>query len=150
VSESPCVVLDFAHTPDALARVCDTARRLAGAGRVLVVFGAAGGFDGPKREAMGTAVGARADMAWVTNENPRHEDPLAIIEAVANGCRNAGHAATRLIPDRAGAIRAAVAEARTGDVVLVTGRGREEGLVDGSVVLPYSDQSAVREALRGS
>jgi UDP-N-acetylmuramoyl-L-alanyl-D-glutamate--2,6-diaminopimelate ligase len=150
VSESPCVVLDFAHTPDALARVCDTARRLAGAGRVLVVFGAAGGFDGPKREAMGEAVGARADLAFVTNENPRHEDPLAIIEAVAAGCRAASHAATRVIADRRDAIRAAIAEARPGDLVLITGRGREEGLVEGSVVLPYSDQAAVREALRGS
>jgi UDP-N-acetylmuramoyl-L-alanyl-D-glutamate--2,6-diaminopimelate ligase len=150
VSESPCVVLDFAHTPDALVRVCDTARRLAGAHRVLVVFGAAGGFDGPKREAMGEAVGAGADLAFVTNENPRDEDPLAIIEAVARGCRRARRATTHVLLDRASAIRAALHEARPGDLVLVTGRGREEGLVEGSVVLPYSDQAAVRDALTGS
>jgi UDP-N-acetylmuramoyl-L-alanyl-D-glutamate--2,6-diaminopimelate ligase len=128
VNQSPCVVLDFAHTPDALSRVCDTARRLAGAHRVLVVFGA----------------------AFVTNENPRHEDPRAIMETVARGCRRANRALTRVVPDRREAIRAAVAEARAGDLVLVTGRGREEGLVDGSVVLPYSDQAAVRDALTGS
>lgn len=149
VNHSPLVVLDFAHTPDALARVCDTARRLAGNHRVLVVFGAAGGFDGPKREAMGEAVGARADLAFVTNENPRHEDPLAIIEAVATGCRRAARATTRVIEDRGAAIRAALHEATAGDLVLVTGRGREEGLVEGSVVTPYSDVSAVREALGG-
>jgi UDP-N-acetylmuramoyl-L-alanyl-D-glutamate--2,6-diaminopimelate ligase len=143
-------VLDFAHTPDALVRVCDTARRLAGAHRVLVVFGAAGGFDGPKREAMGEAVGAGADLAFVTNENPRDEDPLAIIEAVARGCRRARRATTHVLLDRASAIRAALHEARPGDLVLVTGRGREEGLVEGSVVLPYSDQAAVRDALTGS
>lgn len=147
VNESPLVVLDFAHTPDALVRVCDTARRLAGEHRVLVVFGAAGGFDRPKREAMGEAVGARADVAFVTDENPRHEDPAAIIEAVAIGCRRAGRATTHVIASRPDAIRAALAEARPGDLVLVTGRGREEGLVEGSVVTPYSDVRAVAAAL---
>jgi UDP-N-acetylmuramoyl-L-alanyl-D-glutamate--2,6-diaminopimelate ligase len=147
VSQSPLVVLDFAHTPDALARLCDTARRLAGEQRVLVVFGAAGGYDEPKRAAMGEAVGARVDVAFVTNENPRHEDPRAIIDAVASGCRRAGRATTHVIADRREAIRAALGAAEAGDLVLITGRGREEGMVDGNVVTPYSDVSAVREAL---
>jgi UDP-N-acetylmuramoyl-L-alanyl-D-glutamate--2,6-diaminopimelate ligase len=147
VSETPLVVLDFAHTPDALARVCDTARRLSGPHRVLVVFGAAGGFDGPKREAMGEAVGARADLAFVTNENPRHEDPSAIIASVAAGCRRAGGATVHVIADRRQAIRTALVEWKLGDLVLVTGRGREEGMVEGSVVTPYSDFAAVRDAL---
>jgi UDP-N-acetylmuramoyl-L-alanyl-D-glutamate--2,6-diaminopimelate ligase len=149
VNENPCVILDFAHTPDALSRVCDTARKLAGAHRVIVVFGAAGGFDGPKREAMGEAVGARVDIAFVTNENPRDEDPLAIIESVARGCRRANRATTRVIPARNEAIQAAISEASLGDLVLITGRGREEGLVEGRHVFPYSDQAAVREALAG-
>jgi UDP-N-acetylmuramoyl-L-alanyl-D-glutamate--2,6-diaminopimelate ligase len=150
VSESPWVVLDFAHTPDALARVCDTARRLAGSQRVIVVFGAAGGYDSPKRGAMGEAVGARADIAFVTDENPRNEDAVTIIEAVATGCRSANRATTHVVRHRRDAIRRALLEARPGDLVLITGRGREEGLVEGSVVLPYSDQAAVSEVLKGS
>jgi UDP-N-acetylmuramoyl-L-alanyl-D-glutamate--2,6-diaminopimelate ligase len=146
VHEDPHVVLDFAHTPDALARVCDTGRGLVGRGRLIVVFGAAGGYDGPKRPAMGEAVGARADLAIVTDENPRNEAPGAIIAAVAAGCRKPGRAAVRVIEDRAEAIRIAIREARAGDLVLVTGRGREEGIVHGSVVSPYSDVDAVAAA----
>jgi len=146
VHENPHVVLDFAHTPDALARVCDTARGLVGAGRLIVVFGAAGGFDGPKRPAMGEAVGERADVAIVTDENPRNEDPRAIIAAVAAGCRQPNRATVRVIEDRAEAIKTAVREARAQDLVLVTGRGREEGLIRGSVVTPYSDVVAVQDA----
>jgi UDP-N-acetylmuramoyl-L-alanyl-D-glutamate--2,6-diaminopimelate ligase len=147
VHEDPHVVLDFAHTPDALVRVCDTARALVGDGRLFVVFGAAGGFDGPKRPAMGEAVGARADVAIVTDENPRNEDPSAIIATLAAGCRRPKRASVRVIEDRAEAIKAAVREARPGDLVLITGRGREEGLTRGSVVTQYSDVDALQNAL---
>lgn len=147
LSQEPYVILDFAHTPDALIRVCDTARRLCSGGRLLVVFGAAGGFDSPKRALMGEAVGARADLAFVTNENPRDEDPASIIEAVATGCRSAQRATVHVIADRREAIRAAIQQADARDFVLITGRGREEGLLSGGSVAVYSDVSAVREAL---
>lgn len=147
LSETPRVVLDYAHTPDALARVCDTARQLARDQRLIVVFGAAGGFDSPKRPAMGEAVGARADIAFVTNENPRNEDPSLIIEAVASGCRRANRARTVLVANRREAIRSAIECARPGDVVLITGRGRDEGLLTRDGVIPYSDVTVVRELL---
>ncbi len=148
VSERPYVVLDYAHTPDALARTCDTARRLAGSARLLVVFGAAGGYDSPKRSAMGEAVGARADLAFVTNENPKHEDPLAIIDALERGCRRAGKAAVRVVVDRTEAIRRALDEARDGDFVLVTGRGRDEGMWTRDGAVAYSDVDVIASALR--
>ena len=147
VHEEPHVVLDFAHTPDALARVCDTARGLLSQGRLIVVFGAAGGFDKPKRPAMAEAVGARADIAIVTDENPRAEDPSAIIATLASACRRAGRATVSVVNDRAEAINVAIRQARAGDLVLITGRGRDEGLVRGSVVTPYSDLRAVEAAL---
>lgn len=150
LSAEPHVVLDYAHTPDALVRVCDTARQLAGDQRLIVVFGAAGGFDSPKRPAIGEAVGARADLAFVTDENPRNEDPRNIIEAVASGCRRANRARTVVIPDRREAIRNAIQSARPADIVLITGRGRDEGLLKGDGVVPYSDFAVVREVLGAS
>jgi UDP-N-acetylmuramoyl-L-alanyl-D-glutamate--2,6-diaminopimelate ligase len=146
VRERPYVVLDYAHTPDALARTCDTARRLAGSARLLVVFGAAGGYDSPKREAMGEAVGARADFAFITNENPNHEDPRAIMDALERGCHRAGKAAIRVVVDRAEAIRRALDEARDGDFVLVSGRGRDEGMSTRAGVVAYSDADVIGSA----
>jgi len=147
VRKRPYVVLDYAHTPDALARTCDTARRLAGSARLLVVFGAAGGYDSPKREAMGEAVGARADVAFVTNENPSHEDPRAIIDALERGCRRAGKAEVRVVVERAEAIRRALDAARDGDFVLVTGRGRDEGMFTREGVVAYSDVHVIDAAV---
>ena len=92
VARQPVVAVDFAHTPDALARTCDAARLLAGDHRVMVVFGAGGGRDKEKRGPMGRAVGERADLAFVTNDNPRHEKPADIAKAVM---RVAARAAAR-------------------------------------------------------
>jgi UDP-N-acetylmuramoyl-L-alanyl-D-glutamate--2,6-diaminopimelate ligase len=149
VHSAPDVVLDYAHTPDALARVCDTARSLT-RGRLIVVFGAAGGFDSPKREAMGEAVASRADIAFLTNENPRHEQPAAIIEALLRGARRGPRAKLRVIQDRAQAIHDALQEAEPDDFVLITGRGRDEGIIVGDQVQPYSDVDALRKALTSS
>ena len=146
---APCVVLDYAHTPDALARVCDSARSLT-RGRLIVVFGAAGGFDSPKREAMGEAVASRADIAFLTNENPRHEEPTVIIEALLRGARRGALAKLHVIHDRAQAIRDALQEAEPDDLVLITGRGRDEGIIVGHQVQPYSDVDALRTALTSS
>ncbi|MBN2193427.1 MAG: UDP-N-acetylmuramyl-tripeptide synthetase [Polyangiaceae bacterium] len=143
----PYVVLDYAHTPDALERVCDTARELVPQGRLIVVFGAAGGFDAPKRPLMGEAVGSRADIAYVTNENPRREDPEAIVEAVTSGCRAAGRADVRIVYDRRTAIEEALAAAGSGDLVLVTGRGHDRGMYFATGVVPYSDYDVVRDLI---
>jgi UDP-N-acetylmuramoyl-L-alanyl-D-glutamate--2,6-diaminopimelate ligase len=149
LSRRPLVVVDYAHTPDALGRVCDTARRIVGSGRVLVVFGAGGGYDQPKREPMGEAVGARADLAFVTNDNPRHEDPSVIAEAVANGCRLGGRASVAIVYDRADAIRRALESASESDLVLITGRGHDRGMYFAHGMIPYSDVDTVRQLVGG-
>jgi UDP-N-acetylmuramoyl-L-alanyl-D-glutamate--2,6-diaminopimelate ligase len=142
----PVVAVDYAHTPDALARTCDTARALT-RGRVLVVFGAGGGRDVEKRELMGRTVGERADYAFITTDNPRHEDPEAIARAVAAGCRRGGRAYVRLEPSRRDAIRLALEEARPGDVVVVAGRGHELTQDVAGELVPFSDIAEVERLL---
>jgi UDP-N-acetylmuramoyl-L-alanyl-D-glutamate--2,6-diaminopimelate ligase len=144
LSHDPVVVVDYAHTPDALERTCDAARKIA-RGRVIVVFGAGGQRMVEKREPMGEAVGARADLAYVTNDNPRDEEPQAIAAAVVRGLERAGRAQVRLELDRRRAIEAAVAEAGPGDVVVVAGKGHETGQEIGDEVRPFSD---IEEVLR--
>jgi UDP-N-acetylmuramoyl-L-alanyl-D-glutamate--2,6-diaminopimelate ligase len=141
---SPIVAVDFAHTPDALARACATARSLAGAKRVIVVFGAGGERDQGKRRLMGKAVAARADEAIITTDNPRREDPRAIARAVREGAAN-GRASVRVVSDRRDAIGLALSLAKPGDVVLVAGKGHERGQIIGTDVIPFSDVEVVRE-----
>jgi UDP-N-acetylmuramoyl-L-alanyl-D-glutamate--2,6-diaminopimelate ligase len=147
IARRPVVVLDYAHTPDALARLCSTARLLAGAHRLIVVFGAGGGYDRDKREPMGEAVGARADVAFVTNDNPRQEDPTAIAQAGERGCRRAGRAETRLQYDRRDAIQSALSVAGPDDVVVIAGRGHDRGMYFANGVVPYSDHDTVVDLL---
>lgn len=148
VARSPALVaVDFAHTPDALARTCEAARALARSRRVIVVFGAGGGRDKAKRGPMGRAVGERADLAWVTNDNPRQEEPAAIAKAVAAGCRKGGRAYVRVELDRRRAIEAALAEAAPGDVVVIAGKGHERGQSIGTETLPFSDIDEVQRVL---
>jgi UDP-N-acetylmuramoyl-L-alanyl-D-glutamate--2,6-diaminopimelate ligase len=144
---SPVVAVDYAHTPDALARTCDTARRLASSrgGRVIIVFGAGGKYDPGKREPMGRAVGERADFALITTDNPRHEDPDRIAQTVAAGCRRGGRAYVELESDRRRAIERALSRARPDDVVVIAGKGHERGQIIGDETLPFSDQDVVRE-----
>ncbi|HNT00149.1 MAG TPA: UDP-N-acetylmuramoyl-L-alanyl-D-glutamate--2,6-diaminopimelate ligase [Polyangiaceae bacterium] len=144
VHHDPIVVVDFAHTPDALVRTLDTARRLTSQ-RVFAVFGAGGERDRDKRKPMGRAVGQRADMAVVTNDNPRHEDPSSIARQVAAGCRQGGRAYVRIELDRKKAIITALQEARQGDVVVVAGKGHEQGQIIGDRTLPFSDGQVVRD-----
>jgi UDP-N-acetylmuramoyl-L-alanyl-D-glutamate--2,6-diaminopimelate ligase len=149
VARCPLVAVDYAHTPDALARTCETARELVGpGGRVGVVFGAGGDRDASKRTAMGRAVGERADFAIVTTDNPRHEAPAAIAAAVAAGCRKGGRAHVVLEPDRRRAIEQALNRARAADVVVVAGKGHETGQIVGDEVQPFSDVHVVRESVR--
>jgi UDP-N-acetylmuramoyl-L-alanyl-D-glutamate--2,6-diaminopimelate ligase len=140
----PIVAVDFAHTPDALARACETARVLAGDSRVIVVFGAGGERDKGKRGPMGEAVASRADEAIITTDNPRREDPRDIAKAITQGAKNR-RAKVRQVPDRREAIESALMSAKPGDVVVIAGKGHERGQIIGTEVLPFSDVDLVRE-----
>jgi UDP-N-acetylmuramoyl-L-alanyl-D-glutamate--2,6-diaminopimelate ligase len=124
------VYVDYAHTPDSLAAVLAVARRAVEAekagGRVLVVFGCGGDRDPTKRPKMGGAAAELADLLFVTSDNPRTEDPRAIIEQVVAGVPSTRRGCLRVDADRAAAITAAIAEARPGDVLLIAGKGHED------------------------
>jgi len=138
------VVVDYAHKPDALEKVLRAARELAGAGRVICVLGAGGDRDRGKRPVMGRLASELADVAIVTSDNPRSEDPQAIIDEIVAGA--AGD--VEVVPDRAAAIARAVELAREGDVVLIAGKGAEQGQQFADRTIPFDDREAAREALR--
>jgi UDP-N-acetylmuramoyl-L-alanyl-D-glutamate--2,6-diaminopimelate ligase len=137
------VLIDFAHTPAALERVLETLRPLV-AGRLIVVFGAGGDRDRTKRPRMGEAVERFADLAIVTSDNPRTEDPDAIIDDVMEGM--AGDHVVRE-SDRKRAIRLALTEARPGDVILLAGKGHETYQVIGREKRPFDERQVVLEWL---
>jgi UDP-N-acetylmuramoyl-L-alanyl-D-glutamate--2,6-diaminopimelate ligase len=135
------IFVDYAHTPDALAKALDALRPYV-ANRLIVVFGCGGDRDKGKRPEMGAVAIAKADMAIVTDDNPRSEDPASIrsqILAAAPGAIEIG--------DRAAAIADAVAKLQPGDVLLVAGKGHETGQTTGKTVIPFSDHDAVIAAL---
>ena len=140
------VLVDYAHTPDALMRVLETARSLAQHGRVVAVFGAGGDRDREKRPAMGRAVADGADMVVLTSDNPRSEAPEAIADAVLNGLRG-GPATVAVELDRRAAIRHALSEARRGDVVVIAGKGHETGQTTGERTIAFDDRVVAREEL---
>jgi UDP-N-acetylmuramoyl-L-alanyl-D-glutamate--2,6-diaminopimelate ligase len=139
------VLVDYAHTPDALARVLASVRGLGG-GRVICVFGCGGDRDPGKRPLMGEAVGKLADVAFVTNDNPRSEDPRAIADAILPGLAG-GRAEVVVELDRRRAIERAVIGAEPGDVVLVAGKGHEPYQITGAATLPFDDRDEARRAL---
>lgn len=134
------VVVDYAHTPDALENVLNTARDLVEGGKLRVVFGCGGDRDVSKRPQMGAVAARLADEILVTSDNPRSEDPSAIIEAVKAG------SSTPLasLVDRRDAIETVLAEARAGDVVVIAGKGHETTQTIGSTVLPFDDREVAR------
>jgi len=169
------VLVDYAHTPDSLENVLGAARELVrsagrGAGRVLCVFGAGGDRDHGKRPLMGEIAARLADVAIVTSDNPRSEDPARIIDEIMDGAVGSGsavgayrgapakrvggeghpegHARVRTLVDRRAAIAEAIAEALEGDVVVIAGKGHEQGqeFADGRKV-PFDDVAVAREAL---
>ncbi|MGH9280490.1 MAG: Mur ligase family protein, partial [Acidimicrobiales bacterium] len=142
------VLVDYAHTPAGLEQVLDAARRLVAAGgnRVVVVFGAGGDRDHAKRPAMGEVATRLADLAVLTSDNPRSEDPMEIIDQVRDGVRVPGVLVVE--PDRRAAIALAIDAARDGDVVVVAGKGHEtvQVFADGHAV-PFDDREVAREEL---
>ena len=137
------VVVDYAHKPDALGAVLEAARSL-GDGRLTVVFGAGGDRDRTKRPEMGRVARQLADRVIVTNDNPRSEEPLAIVEQILIGAGTD----VEVDLDRRGAIEAAIDGSAAGDVVVIAGKGHEQGQDVAGTVHPFDDREVAREALR--
>ena len=136
------VLVDYAHTPDSLENVLRTARDLA-QGRLICVFGCGGDRDRGKRPVMGRIATELADLAIVTSDNPRSEEPEAIIAEILEGTGEA-----EVEPDRREAIARAVAAADEGDVVVIAGKGHEQGQQFADRTIPFDDREVAREALR--
>jgi UDP-N-acetylmuramyl-tripeptide synthetase len=143
------VVVDYAHTPDALERVLATARRIT-PGRLAVVFGCGGDRDRGKRPVMGEIAARLADRVWVTSDNPRSERPGAILDEILAGVGRVAGGAGRCArdPDRREAIRAALGWARPGDTVVIAGKGHETYQIIGPDVLDFDDRAVARDLLR--
>lgn len=145
----PAVIVDYAHTPEALGNALRAARLLV-EGNLLLVFGCGGDRDRGKRRLMGGVAARLADCTFLTSDNPRSEDPGDILEEIADGYRAQGEAGERLriVPDRREAIGKAIAAAGEGDVVLIAGKGHEETQVLSGRTVPFSDREEARRALR--
>jgi len=141
------VLVDYAHTPDSLVNVLTAARQLT-AGRLICVFGCGGDRDPTKRAPMGRAVADHADVAVLTSDNPRSEEPEAIIAQVLEGFGPAEREAVRVEPDRRAAIELACAEAEAGDLVVIAGKGHEQGQeFEGGRKIPFDDREVAHEVL---
>lgn len=140
------VLVDYAHKPGALAGALEAAREAAAGARVLLVVGAGGDRDRTKRPEMGEVAARLADHVYLTSDNPRGEDPQAIIEDIRAGMPSS--AAVTVEPDRATAISLALAEAGTGDVVVIAGKGHEAVQLVGDRSVPFDDRAVARDALR--
>lgn len=138
------VFVDYAHTPDALTASLEALRQVA-AGRLICVFGAGGDRDATKRSLMGRAVEAAADLAVLTNDNPRTEPPQRILGQILDGFRRPS--AAWVIADRAEAIRWALSQARAGDCVLIAGKGHEQFQIIGDEQLEFDDRQIARQWL---
>jgi UDP-N-acetylmuramoyl-L-alanyl-D-glutamate--2,6-diaminopimelate ligase len=137
------VLVDYAHTPEALENVLRAARDL-DSGRLICVFGCGGDRDRGKWPVMGGIAGELADLAIVTSDNPRSEEPRAIIDEIVAGAEGE----LEIEPDRREAIARAVEEAEPGDVVLIAGKGHEQGQQFRDRTVPFDDREVAREALR--
>lgn len=138
----PTVLVDYAHTPGSLVSVLESVREFA-RGRVLCVFGCGGDRDRSKRPRMGAAVAKFADVAIVTSDNPRSEDPLRIIRDIMDGVKDAGKFIC--IPDRREAIEKAVGISRDGDIVLLAGKGHEKGQEVNGLIIPFDDREEMQK-----
>lgn len=139
------VVVDYAHTDDALLNTLKTARDLT-EGRIITVFGAGGDRDKTKREPMGRIAGENSDLVFITSDNPRTEDPLKILEEIEIGLRATGTEYFS-VSDRRNAISRAVESAEAGDVVIIAGKGHENYQIVGNEKYHFDDREVAREAL---
>jgi UDP-N-acetylmuramoyl-L-alanyl-D-glutamate--2,6-diaminopimelate ligase len=143
-------LVDYAHTPDAVETLLAALRPVT-SGRLVVVLGAGGDRDRAKRPLMGEIASRVADVLVLTDDNPRSEDPAAIMAALRSGAQSVAAAAAaelHIEHDRAAAIALAVGLARAGDTVVVAGKGHELGQEVAGVVRPFDDRSVLTEALR--
>jgi UDP-N-acetylmuramoyl-L-alanyl-D-glutamate--2,6-diaminopimelate ligase len=143
---NPWVFVDYAHTPDALEKTIRAVKRLT-KGSLFVVFGCGGDRDKSKRAPMGRIGAQWSDLAIITSDNPRTEDPLKIIEEIEKGAREILPHRYRVIPDRREAIKEAIALAGPQDIVLITGKGHEDYQIVGEERLPFDDRAEARKAL---
>jgi UDP-N-acetylmuramoyl-L-alanyl-D-glutamate--2,6-diaminopimelate ligase len=154
---APTVIVDYAHTPDAVEKLLTAVRPLS-SGRLITVFGCGGDRDRAKRPLMAEAVARHSDRALATSDNPRTEDPLTILADVEKGLRELERVElealdTRdrsyaVVPDRREAIDLAMSIARPEDTVILAGKGHEDYQIVGSVKLPFDDREEARLALR--
>ena len=146
ISDTPCIVLrDYAHTPDALERALTSLRPLT-SGRLIVVFGCGGDRDRGKRPIMGRIAAEHSHLAIATSDNPRTEDPDAIIDDIEQGMGGMPHLR---ISDRLAAIHAALNEGRAGDTILLAGKGHETYQVIGTEKVDFDEREIVQKAVRG-
>ena len=141
------VVVDYAHTPEGLEHVLTSARTLS-RGKVVAVFGCGGDRDAEKRPLMGAAAATHADIVIVTSDNPRHEDPQAIVDAVVAGVEGRYRGRVSVELDRRRAIGSAIGAARPGDVVVIAGKGHETTQTIGDQAHPFDDREAARAVLQ--
>jgi UDP-N-acetylmuramoyl-L-alanyl-D-glutamate--2,6-diaminopimelate ligase len=143
------VVVDYAHTPDSLDNVLRGARALVGQGRIVCTFGCGGDRDRGKRPLMGSVAARLADYVIVTSDNPRSEDPIAIIDAIVEGViAERAEGPDEILPDRREAIASAIRAAQPGDVVVIAGKGHETGQQFATETFPFDDRDEAHRALR--
>lgn len=141
------VIVDYAHTDDALENLIRTARELNPKGRIITLFGCGGGKDRTKRPVMGEVSGRYSDLTILSSDNPKMEDPLKIISDIVVGLQKTSGKYV-IEPDREKAIGLAMDEARSGDMVLLAGKGHENYQIVGDQTLPFDDREVARQALR--
>lgn len=140
------IFVDYAHTDDALRSLLETFREL-NPKRILLVFGAGGGRDKTKRERMGKVAATLADLIFLTSDNPRYEDPMAIIRDVEKGIKNAGSESYTVIPDRKEAIAKALSSGKKNDYILVAGKGHEDYQIFKDKIIHFKDTEVIKEIL---
>ena len=140
------IIVDYAHTDDALRNVLETIRDLR-PNRIILAFGAGGDRDKSKRERMGEVAGRLAEWTILTSDNPRSEDPLAIIAAIEKGIQKTGLKKYEIQPDRREAIRRALALGKRDDSILIAGKGHEDYQILKEATIPFSDAAVIREIL---
>ncbi len=140
-------MVDYAHSANALEALLGSCRELVVDGRILLVFGCGGEKDRTKRPRMGASAERFADLVWVTNDNPRREDPAAIATEILAGIPETARARVRVELDRRAAIEAALGEARPGDLVVVAGKGHEDYQILGERTVPFDDLAEIRRVL---